>query len=277
MSGKSNFKSKFNLNGLFNKKALFFISLLFMATIVFSPHNSEVNGWLDITKSCTVETEAELVDAISTALDNERSTIHISKDIVLTKSLEIPYGKDIFLIGYDRDVCLIGANGADTIVVRSGGSLVLYGRITVTHAEGDTGRGMYIERGGTVYLDGVIVSGNSADKGGGVYNEGTLSMGGTEDIEGSYIVNNIATLSGGGVYNKGTLDYKGQYWNSWIHGNTALSGEGDNLFIEEPKGNGQLYLLAIVIAVVIVGVVTGLLFWNSKKRKPVIALSDCKK
>jgi hypothetical protein len=262
---KGGFKSKFNLNCLFSKKTLVFVSLFFMATLFFSPIIPKGNGWLGVPTGITVETETELVNAISTAPNNEKYVIHISKDIVLTKSLEIPCDKDIFLIGYDRDICLVGADGRDTIVVRSKGLLTVYGRITVTHAEGETGRGVYIERDGTLDLAGAIISGNSADKGGGVYNVGTLSVGGFEDRD-SLIVNNVATL-GGGVYNKGTFEVKSLY--GQIHGNTSPSGEDNNVFNEEPTGSGQFYLLAIAAVAVLVIVVGGLFFLSCKKTKVV--------
>jgi len=264
MSTKYKFKPKFNLKGLFSKKVLTLISLFFMATIVFSQHNSEVNGFIDTSKSHRVETEAELVDAIKAAPTNESYMIGFSKDIVLEKPLEIPKDKDIFLISLRTPaVCLIGADGMDTIIVRSGGSLILYGNFIVTHMEGDSGRGVHVKRGGTLYLMGAMIAGNSADKGGGVYNEGYLSVSGYEQDFISIIVNNTATV-GGGVYDKGTHD--GTFYGE-VQGNTALSGEGDNVFIEEPVDGEQFYLLAIVIAVVIVGVVAGLLFYHSKKQK----------
>ena len=270
MSGKSNFKSKFNLNGLFNKKALFFISLLFMATMFFSLHNSEVNGWIDTSECCVVETESELVDAIKAAPTNESYMIGFSKDIVLEKPLEIPKGKDIFLISLRTPaVCLIGADGMDTIIVRSGGSLILYGNFIVTHMEGDSGRGVHVKRGGTLYLMGAMIAGNSADKGGGVYNEGYLSVSGYEQDFISIIVNNTATV-GGGVYDKGTHD--GTFYGE-VYGNTALSGEGDNVFIEEPVDGGQFYLLAIVGVGVVVGCV---LVFGSRKLRMSLFRNSCR-
>ncbi|MCL2643706.1 MAG: hypothetical protein FWD52_09445 [Candidatus Bathyarchaeota archaeon] len=149
-----------------------------------------------------VETEAELVNAIDAAPD-EGYIIVISKNITLEKSLEIPAGKRIMLIGNVFDICLIGANTMDTIIVRDGGWLRIIGTMGITHAKGDTGRGIYVERGGTCIIQSAIISGNTADLGGGVYNEGTFDLSAAEDPHG-LIVNNTATL-GGGVYNTGTF------------------------------------------------------------------------
>jgi hypothetical protein len=253
-----------------NKKTMIFISLLFMATIVFSPLIPTGNGWIDMSEAWVAETEAELVNAVNSAPANERRIICLAKDIVLEKPLEIPKGKDIMLSEqFWPGASLIGANGMDTIVVKSGGFLILHGRITVTHAEGDSGRGAYVERGGTLNLSGAIISGNSADKGGGVYNEGLLNVGGDEDRD-SLIANNVAAV-GGGVYNRGTLETKSRYVGSQIQGNTSPNGEENDVFTEEPNDGSLLYLLAIVSVVVSFVAIAGLLFYRSKNRKQAVA------
>ncbi|MCL2134091.1 MAG: hypothetical protein FWH37_00815 [Candidatus Bathyarchaeota archaeon] len=229
-----------------------------MATIIFSSLAPAVNGWVGVPTDVTVETEAELVNAINTAPNNEWYYIVVSKSIVLEKSLEIPDGKQIYLSWYGPETCLIGANGMDTIVVRSGGFLGIVGWIVVTHAEGDTGRGVFVERGGTFSLVGAIISGNTADKGGGVYNEGAFDLSSDEDRCG-VITNNTAT-KGGGVYNMGTF----KVWDEKkVYGNVALSGDGHDVFTEEATGGS--YLLLVVIVVVVVVVAASLLFYRSKK------------
>lgn len=195
------FNVKYTSHCLFSRKFLLFISVLFMSTIVFFAPISDVNGWVGVPIDIRVKTEAELVNAINAAPDNEWYYIVVLKTIVLEKSLEIPDGKQIYLSWYGPEVCLIGANGVDTIVVKSGGFLGIVGWIVVTHAEGEVGRGVFVERGGTFSLVGSIVSGNSADLGGGVYNEGPFDLSSDEDRCG-IIANNTAT-KGGGVYNVG--------------------------------------------------------------------------
>ncbi|MCL2642323.1 MAG: hypothetical protein FWD52_02235 [Candidatus Bathyarchaeota archaeon] len=286
--------------------------------------------WMNVTSSVTVGTGVELVEAVNAAPVNERHTIAISKDIVLEKTLEIPEGKDILMIWYgSRDFYLIGANGMDTIIVKSGGMLTLAGTLVVTHAEGDSGRGVYVERDGEFNISGAIISGNSADRGGGVYNEGTFNLMGDSD-RGGLVGNNTANLGGGvynegtfsmswgkveynnatdsetsvgmggGVYNKGTLisnsnsytwgdticfnvaTLGGGVYNTGtiemsggqISGNTALSGEGNNVFNEEVvSGRGQFYLLVIIGVVAVVAVFGGLFFYFLKMRKRFVVKS----
>ncbi|MCL2135533.1 MAG: hypothetical protein FWH37_08330 [Candidatus Bathyarchaeota archaeon] len=300
-----NIKSKFNICCFFSKKSLFFVSLLFISTIVLAPLISTANGWVAI--NIYVENENELRNALNTAPNNKIYSICIVNDIVLEKSLEIFDGKVIDLLG---SINLIGANGVDTIIVKSGGTLSLYGNFVITHAGDDMGRGVHVERDGIFNLYGGIISGNRATNGGGIYNEGVFNMYWDINAQDSTILNNTAT-NGGGVYNAGTFTLYGGYIcnntciNSGVGGgvcnvgtfsiisgcifnniairgggvyntgaldgdiitvigqNTALSGEGHDVFTEEATGGS--YLLLVVI-VVVVGVVASLLFYRSKKQ-----------
>jgi hypothetical protein len=191
-------KPKFNLRGGFSKKTLFLVSLLCLAVIVLSLFIA-LNGGFSLfalkTKApdIAVGSEAELLNAISTAPDNAEYVIGLNRDIGLTDSLEIPVSKNITLVGAGKDVWkLVGANNQNTINVT--GSLTIDG-ICVTHADGDVGRGVYVEPGATFTMLGGVISGNTIDyRGGGVYIvEGTFVMLGGE------ITNNTAT-TGGGMY-----------------------------------------------------------------------------
>jgi len=314
-------KSKHGLGCFFSKKVLLFVSLLFMVVLVFSPFISLVNGWEVV--DVYVYSEDGLRDAISAAPDNTYYRIFIGKELVIEKPLEIPEGKLIYLGSIGR---LVGANGADTIIVKSGGMLSLWDGIVVTHADGDSGRGVYVEHGGTlelfgggeisgntingrgggVYNEGTFdmyweinardgkIYGNTATEGGGVYNVGTFTMyggvisenicvdtetsigvgggvynAGTFSVSDGYISSNMATR-GGGVYNAGSFVVTEGYI---VRGNTAISGEGDDVFVDDSSVRA-FYLLAIVITVVIVGVVAGLFFWCSKKQKHLVTKSS---
>ncbi|MCL2642318.1 MAG: hypothetical protein FWD52_02210 [Candidatus Bathyarchaeota archaeon] len=193
-----NVKSKPALNCLFGKKTLVFVSLLFMLVLVSSPFVFGTNDWIVI--NVDVCDEVELREAISTAPGNAWHMIGVGQDIVLKESLVIPKGKMIGLVGDGR---LVGGDGVDTIIVKRGGELQLWG-VVVTHVEGGGGRGVYVERGGIFSLCSGTISGNSADKGGGVYNKGSFTMwGGIVDTH-CVISGNTAT-QGGGVYNEGTF------------------------------------------------------------------------
>jgi len=279
---KINVKSKPNLHHFYSKKNLVLISLLFISTLFFSPIISMASGWtiMDI----KVYNEVELREAISAAPNEKGYAIYFMvTELVFEKPLEIPKGKWIALYGVCR---LVGVDGMDTIIIKNGGALTIRGDIVVTHAEGDSGRGVYVERGGTLVIRGGLIYGNSADKGGGVYNKGTLCVFDI-DNEHSQITENTATV-GGGIYNEGTFTIvngghfggntaaKGgdvysvndfdEFTRDWLRMNDPYpSDHGVDVFIE-PKNNRQLYTLAIAIAVVIT-VVIGLLFYRSKKQK----------
>jgi hypothetical protein len=163
-----------------------------------------------------VRTEAELLNAISVAPDNAEYVIGLSADIILKNSLEIPVGKTIVLVGVGDVIWrLVGANNQNTINVA--GSLTIDG-ICVTHADGDTGRGVYVARDGMFTMLGGVITGNIMagttydDVGGGVFvNYGAFVMLGGE------ITGNTAS-SGGGMYSIDSLvDRRG----GTIWGNTA--------------------------------------------------------
>jgi hypothetical protein len=165
-------KSEFNLGCFFSKQVLLlFVSLFFIVSLFSSPFILEANGWRAFQDYAG--DEAELIAAINTAPEDEYYAIVIWRDIVLEKPLEIPDGKFIVFGSNSR---LVGGDGVDAIIVKSGGTLVLEGSLVVTHAEGDSGRGVYVEHGGAFVVLGGEITGNSATKGGGVYNEGTFTL-----------------------------------------------------------------------------------------------------
>ena len=92
----------------------------------------------------------------------------------------------------------------------------------ITHAAGATGRGVYVNVGGTFNMHGGIISGNTAAgaDGGGVH----VNTEGTFNMHGGVISGNTAAGAGGGVYltGSGTFDMSG----GKIIGNTALYGSG---------------------------------------------------
>ena len=228
---------------------------------------------------------------------NESYNILISNVIVLKESLEIPDGKQIGL-GGGR---LVGRNGVDTIIVKSGESLMIFSGLVVTHVEGDIGRGVYVEHDGTFVIRDGVVSGNTAARGGGVYNAGyfelhevysedaevclisdnTADYGGgvynvgTFIVDGGRISNNTATANGGGLYNAGTFDKLDMHGSADVVfvSNVALSGEGGDvfegvdIFVEEYVGNDWWSYLLFIGAVVIVGVIGAILLFYRSKRK----------
>ncbi len=139
-------------------------------------------------------------------------------------------GVVLCLNGYD---IICSKDGANTIKLANGGSFTLSdckGTGRITHADGLTGTGVYLDSAGTFTMYGGSISGNSAaEKGGGVYmDRGTFRMlGGSVSGNkakyggGVYVYSGVFTLSGGtvsgnssdedgaGVYTAGTFNMTG--------------------------------------------------------------------
>jgi len=222
-------RSKFNLHGLCGRKFLVIVSLLFMVTLVFSPLFSEVNGWVGVTTDATVETEAELVNAIESAPDNTEYVIGLKNDIWLetprddsertpnfSRSIEIPAGKNITLVSVGGFWTLGGSTYG--CVIRVVGFLTIDGiGVTYLPYNGMTYSCVVgIESAGTcILVDGKISNGGRDGNAGGVSNLGTFVMLGGE------IFNN-GSFGGGGVYNVGTFTMLG----GKISDNGAWEGGG---------------------------------------------------
>ena len=148
----------------------------------------------------SVSDEDSLIKAIA---DNSEVTISINDDIYLTGLLIIPSGKTITLTGGKQLIGRVSATD-DVDVISVGGTLILDG-VTVTHADGYTGRGVFVEKGGKLTLKSGAISGNKlADlfanspdpDGAGVY----VDSEGAFDMLGGIISDNHAMCYGGGVF-----------------------------------------------------------------------------
>ncbi|MDR0460226.1 MAG: autotransporter adhesin family protein [Nitrososphaerota archaeon] len=212
-----NVKFEANLHYFFSKKFVIFVSLLFLLVLVFSSSISVVIG-ASITSDVVVKNEMEILNAISEAPNKKSHIISLSENITLKNSLEIPKNKNITLIAFGgSDACLRGSNDIDTIVIKSGGILVLLDNIVVTHEEDAIGRGLCVESGGTLILSGGEIFGNTVNaSGGGVYNQGDFKM------YSGKISNNTVYINGGGMYNAGSFVMSG----GEISDNTASSWGG---------------------------------------------------
>ncbi len=139
-------------------------------------------------------------------------------------------GVVLCLNGYD---IICSKDGANTIKLANGGSFTLSdckGTGRITHADGLTGTGVYLDPDGTFTMYGGSISGNSAaEKGGGVYMTrstfrmlgGSVSGNKAKYGGGVYVYSGVFTLSGGtvsgnssdedgaGVYTAGTFNMTG--------------------------------------------------------------------
>ena len=139
-------------------------------------------------------------------------------------------GVVLCLNGYD---IICSKDGANTIKLANGGSFTLSdckGTGRITHTDGLTGTGVYLDSAGTFTMYGGSISGNSAaEKGGGVYMTrstfrmlgGSVSGNKAKYGGGVYVYSGVFTLSGGsvsgnssdedgaGVYTAGTFNMTG--------------------------------------------------------------------
>ena len=79
--------------------------------------------------------------------------------------------------------------------------------------------------GGTINMDGGIMTGNEArNRGGGIY------MGGTMNMSGGRITGNTSQNDGGGIYNRSRLNMEG---NPVVSGNASTANGTDNIYVKE--------------------------------------------
>ncbi len=185
------------------------------------------------------------LDEIDDENDGENN-YYLIGNVTLNSTWECKSNVNLCLNGHD----IIGPNGNDAIKVNNGASLTITDcRETVgsiTHASGQTGRGISVASGGTlIFWNGGVANNLTEDLGGGVYNAGTLEMRGGSivgnsaqsgavyntgvfSVYGGSIACNTVTGNGGGVYNSGELAMTG----GSITGNSAQNGAG----VYNPEG-----------------------------------------
>jgi uncharacterized protein (UPF0333 family) len=204
-----------------------------------------------------VKSEGQLVKAINTAKNVTAVIIILDNDIDLTETINIPAYKKITLTSNGNNTFkIVGADYKSTLSVQTNGILILDG-IVVTHKENCEGRGVFVTRGGQLFLLNGKISGNAATSknsiyvgdgyGGGVYNQGVFTMSGGEisgnkaitgggvsnlgtfTMSGGEISGNKAYWSGGGVYNwQGIFNRSG----GTVTGNSARQDNSDNVYNE---------------------------------------------
>jgi hypothetical protein len=156
-----------------------------------------------------------------------------------------------------RTLTITGAGTGQDVVINASGiahrafdiiggaNLRLY-NLTITGGYSSVaGGGIRVTSGATLYLDHVIISGNTAVLGGGIYNAGTIT--GTLVS----ITSNSASLEGGGIYLAGTTNNSVSLTRSLIYGNDAGGNGGGianwgNGDYSSPVG-GTLYLENVTI------------------------------
>ena len=219
------------------KSSLLLASLLIVVlasslVVCISVNNS--NG-TSLENAIHVKSEDELKNAVANVSNNKSATIALDNDVTLTETLRISDKKDITLTsnkdsGYYK---LFGPDGKYTIYIENGGVLRIDG-IIVTHAKGASGSGIRVTApspalsmnppSGCLFMYNGEISGNAADVTPyGVWGGGViLDVLCSFDMYGGKISNNKAAYYGGGIYNSGIFTmYGGE-----ISGNTATKGGG---------------------------------------------------
>ncbi len=150
------------------------------------------------------------------------------EDLSATGDLDIT--TDLTIIGADRATTIINGNAIDRVFHILGGATVNISGVTIKNGRinNSVGGGIY-NVNGTVTLNDVIVSDNTADNPGGLNNAGTgggIFNSGRLTLTDSIVRNNVAQtrsqgIGGGGIYNEATLRIE----NSTISGNNA-AGQG---------------------------------------------------
>ena len=170
---------------------------------------------------------------------------YLTQSVTQSSEWQPADGVVLCLNGYD---IICSKDGANTIKLANGGSFTLSdckGTGRITHADGLTGTGVYLDSAGTFTLYGGSISGNkAAEKGGGVYmDRGTFHMlGGSVSGNkakyggGVYVYSGVFTLSGGtvsgnssdedgaGVYTMGTFNMTGGSVSDNFTTDTAVTG-----------------------------------------------------
>ena len=203
-----NINSKFGLRCA-NRRKLF--SSLIVMLLTFSLFIGTFAGYAEGQSTVHVSTETELREAVSNAATGVSVIIVLDRDIGLTGStLAITANKDITLRSNgNAEFVLFGAANTNTVTVENRGVLRLVG-VTIAHVSGASGVGAVVNSGGTLFMTGGKISGNS---GRGVFNSGNFTMtGGVISNNGDYGVyitgaNSNFTMSGGEISTNGNGVY----------------------------------------------------------------------
>jgi hypothetical protein len=210
-----------------SRPVLIFASLLFVVMLAFSSFvsifSSNVSPFATGATNKIVSNETELRNAIDNA--KNPTTIALDNGITLTETLVIPTNKDITLTSNRNS----GYYKLLDVTITVDGTLTLDG-IIVTCTSSGHGRGVAINKNGTLIMLSGEISGNTATEnvnyimvggpysvGGGVYNLGVFKMYG-----GKISGNTVSHGYGGGVYNAGTFEMH----NGEISNNSALDSGG---------------------------------------------------
>ncbi len=144
-------------------------------------------------------------------------TLHISNGTYNENNITI--SNNMTIIGESQQNTIVNGNHAGTIFYIAPG--VTANILNLTLANGSSHNDGAINNNGTLAINGITFTGNTATgDGGAIYNNGTLT------VTNSIFTNNIATGNGGAIYNDGTLNYV-----STTHTSETITKNGGTLTV----------------------------------------------
>ncbi len=201
-----------------NGVSLFFVSLLFVVllfTSCFVFIFSGVSPFVSGTPDKVVKNETELRDAVSSAVGSV--VIALGNDITLTEPLIISTNKDVTLMSNSNSELFKLMRG---IIVEDGGVLKLDGIIVTDYADDMAGVCVSVNSGGTFVMYSGELSGNARGARG-VSNAGTFEMFGG-------VISGNRGIAGGGVSNLGTFTmFGGKISNNYAHWGGGVANRGN--------------------------------------------------
>ncbi len=211
-----------------------FVAVIFSLLPVLPAHAGTltVNSTADDgTGTCTTS-GCTLRDATLTAVSGDTITFSLPANSAITlTSGELLINKDLTINGPGADLLTVqrsSASGtaASRIFEIAANRNVTISGLTISNGKVNNAAGGGILNAGTLTLNNLAVSGNTADlsgNGAGIYNNfGTLSIN-NSTISGNLVGNSFGAGSGGGIYNQGgTLTIT----NSTLAGNKAVAAGG---------------------------------------------------
>jgi len=220
---------KSKLNSSF--KFLFVVSLMFvllsLIVCVFVPN---VEGQSII----SVGTESELRDAVNNAAANVPVVIALNRDIEIKGTLYVVDKRNITLTSNTNveTFRLFATGDSFTIALMNGGSMKLDG-IIISHGKDDRGSGVYVDRGCTLHLtagrlsgnsDGVTLGGGNFIMSGGEISDNSGCGVSINDDRSSFVMTGgkISGNQNGGVYNTGVFSMS----DGEISNNKCPNGDG---------------------------------------------------
>ena len=185
-------------------------SVLYQPPLVVDIKTDENDG------PCVVG-DCSLREAVLSALPGDTITFNVSGIPIITLTSVIDVNVNVTISGPGANNLIIQGAGGNRVFIGHAGNNVTISGVTISNGF-DSVQGGAIYNAGTLALNNVLLTGNTAPNGGAIYNQGTLTISNTT------FYHNHAT-SGAGIYNAATLSMT----NSSM-GNNPATGQGGGIY-----------------------------------------------